>query len=126
MNRIIPAVAGLFAIVLVPPVRGEDTTFEVKANVRQLFLDDQGIERRDHLRTVMHRPMKRGAVLRSPDPSKTLQTRSAPAWDPVHKRFLLWVLSVRPNVWESNDGLNWRPIGTTNIPIEMALLDPNE
>ena len=125
MSRLIAIFTCLVTLLIAWPGRGGEAAFELPG-VRQLFLDNQGIERRDHVRTVMHRPVKRGAVLRSPDRSKTVQTRSAPAWDPVDKRFLLWVLSVRPNVWESNNGLNWRPIGTTNIPIEMALLDPNE
>ncbi len=126
MNRWIPAWAGLLVLVSGDFGRGDETTFEVVAGVRQLFLDDQGIERRENVRTTMHRPVKRGAVLRSPDPSRTLQTRSAPAWDPVRQRYLIWVLSIQPNVWESHDGLNWASTGTSNIPIEMAVLDPDE
>lgn len=126
MKRIVAGLAGLLVLVHVGPGRGDEPTFEVRAGVRQLFLDDQGVERRENVRTIMHRPVKRGAVLRSPDPSRTLQTRTAPVWDPVRKRYLLWVLSIEPNVWESSDGLNWFPVGTSNIPIEMAVLDPNE
>ncbi len=98
MHRLIPVLAGSLVLVQATLGRGDDTTFQVRAGVRQLFLDDQGVERRENLRTTMHRPAKRGAVLRSPDPSRTLQTRTAPAWDPVRRRYLIWVLGIEPNV----------------------------
>ena len=126
MMRWIPAFAALLVVLRGASGRADPAEFEVRAGVRQLFLDDRGLERREQVRTVMHRPVKRGAVLRSPDPSRVLQIRTAPAWDPVRQRYLIWVLSVEPNVWESRDGLNWAPVGTSNLPIEMAVLDPNE
>ncbi len=126
MMRWVPALASLLVLLHGALGRGDEAAFAVRAGVRQLFLDDRGIERRENVRTVMHRPAKRGAVLRSPDPSRTLQIRTAPAWDPDRRRYLIWLLSVTPNVWESPDGLNWAPVGTSNLPIEMAVLDPNE
>jgi hypothetical protein len=126
MKRLTSALAGILVLVQGSLGRGEDATFEVRAGVRQLFLDVQGVGRRENVRATMNRPTKRGAVLRSPDPSRTLQIRTAPVWDPVRKRYLLWALSVEPNVWESADGLNWGPAGTTNLPVEMAVLDPLE
>lgn len=126
MNLLHSALIVLLVVMTAGAGRGEDASFEVKPNVHQLFLDEVGIARSEHVRSVMHRPAKRGAVLRSPDPSRILQTRSAPAWDPVRHRYLLWVLSIQPNVWESPDGLNWSPFGSTNVPIEMAVLDPTE
>lgn len=126
MNRLIPALIGLLVLAHGKIGRCDETKFEVRAGIRQLFLDDQGIARRENVRTTMHRPAKRGAVLRSPDPSRTVQSRTAPVWDPARKKYLLWVLSIQPNVWESNDGLNWSATGTTNLPIEMAVYDPNE
>ncbi len=99
MNRWIPSMAGLLVLVHGPPGRGDEARFEVRAGVRQLFFDDQGIERRVNVRTTMHRPVKRGAVLRSPDPSRTLQTRAAPAWDPARQRYLIWVLGSPAGCW---------------------------
>ena len=52
---------------------------------RQLFLDDHLVASQSGLQRTMHAPTKRGAVIRSPDPSKTIQTRSAPQWDTVAK-----------------------------------------
>ncbi len=126
MKRLLPTLIGLLMIVHGEIGLCDETPFQVRPGVRQLFLDDQGVERREHVRTTLHRPVKRGAVLRSPDPSRTLQTRTAPAWDPARKKYLLWVLSIQPNVWESQDGLNWTATGTTDLPIEMAVYDPNE
>ena len=126
MNRIVSGLTVVAALLLAAPGRSAEPPFEVRAGVRQLFLDEQGVERKAHVRATMHTPVKRGAVLRSPDPSKTIQTRSAPAWDPVRKRYLLWVLSIEPNVWESGDGLNWSPVGTSNLRVDLAVHDPNE
>jgi len=69
-----------FLILLACPLPGlcDDTPpFEVQTARRQLFLDDSGIGKLDNLRPTMHRPVKRGAVIRSPDPMRTLQTRTA-------------------------------------------------
>ena len=83
MNKLIPALAGFLVLLQATSGAGDDTGFAVTAGVRQLFLDDDGIQSRENLRTNMHRPVKHGAVLRSPDPSRTLQTRTAPVWDPT-------------------------------------------
>jgi len=106
--------------------RCDEMRFEVREGIRQIFLDDQGVERRENVRDTMHRPVKRGAVLRSSEPSQTLQTRTAPVWDPTRRRYLLWVLGIDQNVWESGDGLNWAPAGKSNRPVEMAVYDSNE
>lgn len=93
---------------------------------RQLFLDDEGIARQQGLERTFHRPEKRGAVLRSPRPEQTIQTRTAPVWDPQLGRYRLYVLSIPQNLWESADGLNWAPGPAPNRRIEMAVLDPAE
>lgn len=126
MDRRIALLSVLLALRAGPAACADQPAFEIQAGVRQLFLDERGIELRDNVRTTMHSPVKRGAVLRSPDPTRTLQTRTAPVWDPARKRYLLWVLGIVPNLWESQDGLNWSAVGMTNIPIEMAVLDANE
>ena len=60
---------------------GGGAAFAVVAGQRQLFLDDHGVARMANLRRALHHPDKRGAVLRSPTPGQTIQTRSAPAWE---------------------------------------------
>ena len=62
----------------------QETGFRFPAGERQLFLDDFGIARIDDLQRTMHRPAKKGAVIR---PNWAIgeagvYTRSAPVWDP--------------------------------------------
>ena len=78
------------------------------------------------LERVMHRPHKRGAVIRSSNPEQVIQTRSAPQWDPVAKRYRVWVIGIDQNVWESRDGLHWVPGPKSNIKVSFAVYDPNE
>lgn len=68
------------------PGKGNEASHRVVPGVRQLFLDDLGIAQRRGLARTMHRPRKRGAVIRSPNPKQTVQTRTAPVWDPAAKR----------------------------------------
>ncbi len=92
--------------------------FTVPLGQRQLFLDDHGIAQIEHLTRTLHQPVKKGAVIRPTYPEETsVQTRSAPAWDPDEKVFKLWLLSSRPPngsgtaYVESADGLHWsKPI----------------
>ena len=93
---------------------------------RQLFLDDHLVAKMSGLRPVMHRPRKRGAVIRSPRPDQTIQTRSAPQWDPVAKVYKLWVLGIDQQLWESRDGLHWTPGPPSNMRITLAAIDPRE
>jgi hypothetical protein len=122
----IPSLALLATLLLTAAGRCAGPAFEVRAGRHQLFLDDRGIDRRQDVRTTMHRPVKRGAVLRSPDPSRTVQIRTAPVWDPGRRRYVLWVLGTDPTFWESGDGLNWAPGGTPDIRVEMAVSDGRE
>ncbi|MBI3860435.1 MAG: hypothetical protein HY290_00915 [Planctomycetia bacterium] len=101
-------------------------SLEVVAGRRQLFLDDEGIAQQRALRRVFHAPEKRGAVIRSPDPKRTLQTRTAPIWDETRRRYLLYVLGIEQNLWESADGLNWQPAAMPDRRIDMAVIDIND
>ena len=109
-----------------PALAADPVPFQVPVGQRQLFLDDHGIDRISALKRTMHRPAKRGAVIRSPDPKQTVQTRTAPVWDPLAKRYKLWVIGIDQNLWESQDGLHWGPGGQTNTRIMMAVYDPRD
>jgi hypothetical protein len=76
------------------------------------------------LRRVLHLPRKRGAVIRSPDPEQTIQTRSAPAWDPVEELYKLWVLGIDEHLWQSRDGLHWTPGPKPDLRTDLAVCDP--
>lgn len=56
------------------------SSFAVPLEQRQLLLDDVGVESADKLRKTLHKTDKKGAVVRSLDPTQTIQTRS-PLWD---------------------------------------------
>ena len=103
-----------------------ETRLQVKPGQRQLFLDDVGISKMVGLKRVLHRPKKRGAVIRSPKPEQTIQIRSAPVWDPVKKQYMLWVLSIDQVLWTSKDGLHWTPGPKTNKVFNMVVRDPHD
>ena len=46
-------------------------------------------------------------MIRSANPSQTVQTRTAPVWDPQEERFKLWVISTDESLRLSRDGLHW-------------------
>ncbi len=104
----------------------EAREFRVPVGQRQLFLDDYGVAAIEKLHRQMHRPEKRGAVIRSPRPKQTIQTRTAPVWDPQAELYKLWVLGIDENLWQSRDGLHWTPGPKTNMRIDMAVYDPRE
>lgn len=104
----------------------EASEFRVPAGQRQLLVDDYGIAAIESLHRQMHRPDKRGAVIRSPHPKQTIQTRTAPVWDPQAELYKLWVLGIDENLWQSRDGLHWTPGPKTNMRIDMAVYDPRE
>jgi hypothetical protein len=101
-----------------------ETDFQVSVGKRQLFLDDHGIAEIKDLRRTMHQPTKRGAVIRSPQPTKAIQTRSAPVWDEEAGVYKIWAITVDDNLWQSRDGLHWTPGPKTNMPIMLAVYDP--
>jgi hypothetical protein len=74
----------------------------------------------------MHQPQKRGAVIRSPNPKQTIQTRTAPVWDRDAKIFKFWVLSIDDTFWQSPDGLHWTPGPRPNLKTDHVVYDPND
>lgn len=93
-----------------------ETAFTVPAGERQLFLDDAGVARISRLKRTMHRPEKRGAVIRPDKPwdNYMIQTRSAPVWDPgegVYKMIYYANSTKHANpamfLAVSKDGVNW-------------------
>jgi hypothetical protein len=104
--------------------KSETGKFLVPTGQRQLFLDDHGISKIENLQRTMHQPEKRGAVIRSPQPTKTIQTRTAPTWDEKAQLYKIWVITVDDNLWQSKDGLHWSPGPKTNMPIMLAVYDP--
>ena len=92
----------------------------------QLFLDDFIVAKMAGVTRTMHQPRKLGAVIRSPHPRQTIQTRAAPQWDPMAKVYKLWVLGIDQRLWESRDGLHW-VLGTkTNMRTDLVVVDPLE
>ncbi|REK12946.1 MAG: hypothetical protein DWQ37_09980 [Planctomycetota bacterium] len=122
-----PAVtaAALFATAINRAYAGAED-FHVPAGQRQLFVDDHGVAQIDNLTRHLHAPEKRGAVIRSPQPKDSIQTRTAPVWDPQEEVYKLWVLGIDENLWQSRDGLHWTPGPETNMRIHMAVYDPGE
>jgi len=104
----------------------EDNVICVPVGQRQLFLDDQVIESVEHLKRTMHQPEKRGAVIRSVNPAQTIQTRTAPVWDPETKQFKLWVMSTDQPLRVSADGLHWMAGPAPNMRIDHAVYDPHD
>ena len=91
-------------------IGSKQDTFSVAVGERQLFVDDCGVARMEHLVRTMHRPDKKGAVIRPADNGRLsgdLQTRNAPIWDPVENVYKLWLLGSGNSYWESKDGLHW-------------------
>ncbi|MCA9010723.1 MAG: hypothetical protein KDB01_13320 [Planctomycetaceae bacterium] len=96
----------------------------IPAGQRQLFLDDDAIAKVEHLERTLHQPKKRGAVIRSANPSQSIQTRTSPVWDPAAKHFKLWVMSTDEPLRVSSDGLHWTPGPRPNLRIDHVVYDP--
>ncbi|TWU05287.1 hypothetical protein CA54_59750 [Symmachiella macrocystis] len=114
----------LFVTIEAHAAENPPSGFQVPVGQRQLFLDDHGIAQQNNLRRQMHQPEKRGTVIRSPQPTKSIQTRTAPVWDEKAGLYKTWVITVDDNLWQSQDGLNWTPGPKTNMPIMLAVYDP--
>lgn len=97
------------------PLVAQDAQFQVSLGQRQLFFDDYGIAQIKGLQRFLHRPSKKGAVIRP-----TLQageyavtTRTAPVWQPDQKKYLFWYgahtnfAGFQAAYAESADGLHW-------------------
>ena len=91
--------------------------FAVITGQRQLFLDDHGISQMEKAWRTLHQPKKKGAVIR-PDRNLgigSVQTRTAPAWDPERRVYKFWDIAGTPpdigrgcsGYYESLDGLHW-------------------
>ena len=93
--------------------------FTVPPGERQLFIDDVGVASVENLQKTMHPPVKKGAVIR-PDLAigvDSIQTHSAPIWDPETECFKYWIYEVPVDLhekgigtagyYESEDGLHW-------------------
>lgn len=93
---------------------------------RQLVLDDEGVASVENLQRTLHQPEKRGAVIRSANPNQTLQTRTAPVWDPAEKQYKLWVMSTDQPLRVSSDGLHWSAGPIPNLRIDHAVFDPRD
>lgn len=110
------------------PIEGEKA-FRLPAGQRQLFLDDCDIAQMENLTRTMHSPCKKGAVLRADyvnHPGQTIQTRSAPVWDPEKQVFKFWVLGAGDSYRQSPDGLHWTTGPPSNRRIDMAVRDPHD
>lgn len=93
--------------------------FEPSSGDRQLFVDEGGIASSNNMARTMHRPIKKGAVIR-PDIESgqaCLQIRTAPIWDPEAELFKLWDGGKRR---ESADGLHWHVVGPHQGPGEVV------
>jgi len=111
-------------LVAIPAAVFAEEGFVVTSGVRQLFLDDQDVERIENLMRTMHQPTKRGAVIRSSKMEQTIQTRTAPVWDSDSELFKFWVLGIDDKFWQSRDGLHWTPGPKSNMRTDQVVYDP--
>ena len=100
--------------------------WRVPLGQRQLFLDEHGIAEIAALTRTLHQPDKRGAVIRSANPSQTVQTRTAPVWAPEEEVFKFWVTGTDQPYRTSPDGLHWTPGPRPNLGFSAAVRDPND
>ena len=105
------------------PIQANDSPHPLSGR-KQLFLDDDGIAEMHDLRRTLHRPSKRGAVIRSSDPSQSIQIRTAPVWDPIAKLYKIWLLGTDGSFWTSHDGLNWTAGPRSNLRTDHVVYDP--
>lgn len=103
-----------------------DETRSIPAGQRQLFLDDESIAKIENLKRTLHQPEKRGAVIRSANPTQAIQTRTAPVWDSDAKHFKLWVMSTDQPLRVSSDGLHWTAGSNPDRRIDHAVYDPRD
>ncbi len=105
-------------------MNGMKLNFDPSNRERQLFLDEAGVAHRHNLTSTMHRPVKKGAVIRPrvEEGEICLQIRTAPLWDPEAGLFKLWDGGARR---ESSDGLNWKVVGPYDGP-GAVVLDPDD
>ena len=118
----------VFLIFIITAVCG-GATFEVQPGQRQLFIDDLGVAKIENLERNIHQPAKKGTVLRPIAPDSTsLQTRTAPVWDPQEKIFKFWVSGSKDPYRTSPDGLHWKSGSDpeSHSHPSMAVRDPKD
>ena len=103
-----------------------DPSFIVPSGQRQLFLDNYGIGSMNGLTRTMHQPDKVGPVMTSPNPAQTIQTRTAPEWDPVLRVYKTWTLSTDHNLHYSLDGINWIDGPDPNMRTDLVVYDGSD
>ena len=74
---------------------------------RQLFLDDYAIEKRIGVKQTVHPPKKFGPVIRSDQSHGTVQSRSAPQWNPEKEIWEWWYFGEDVYYATSTDGEHW-------------------
>jgi hypothetical protein len=89
-----------------------DPAFQVPAGERQLFLDEVGIAHIGNLHRTLHKPNKKGAVIRPTPPYEKIQgVHCAPAWDPQAELWKIWLVNSGDYSGtayaQSKDGLHW-------------------
>lgn len=124
VGRFVASATIVFLVTL--PARGDERAFKIPVGQRQLFLDDHVIGRLDNVVRTMHRPEKRGAVIRSPNPLQSLQTRAAPVWDNESQFLKFWVLGIDDTLWQSRDGLHWVPGPKPDLKPHLVVYDPRD
>jgi hypothetical protein len=77
-----------------------EVSLRLGPNQRQLFLDLDDVLQTSGITQQLHRPQKKGAVIRPPGLNGTLQARSAPQWVAAHGRYELLVES--DGQWHGN------------------------
>lgn len=106
-------------------ITSAEPAIEIPAGQRQLFLDDYVIAELAGLKRTLHRPRKRGAVIRSAA-GETIQIRTAPVWDPEANVYKLWLLSTQRPLWISAEGLHWTPGPVPNLRTDHVVYDPKD
>ena len=113
----ITAALALPGFTLTPPAAAvEPETYEhvfVPSSERQLFLDDFLLGAVDRVERRIHQPAKYegNLILRGDQPweGSSIQTRSAPCWDPQEQVWKLWYFGGghRTGFARSKDGIHW-------------------
>lgn len=96
----------------------------LKEGQRQLFIDNYNIEEMSGITRTMHQPVKKGAVIRPNwlEGENSLQTRSAPFWDPLEEVYKFWLIDGTYRT--SSDGLHWVPAPEGDTGVSAVFFDP--
>lgn len=85
------------------------STLALEPGKKFLFVDDRVLGDLNGVTSVLHPPKKYGAVLHADRPWEgTIQTRTAPSWNPEKKIWMLWYFGAGGTAYAtSKDGINW-------------------